>query len=380
MEDCKRIVLGVTASKSHVLLKSQLKFYVSMGYEVYFMSPYSEDTEFFCLNEGARFIPINIRREIHIIQDVYTLFVLIKKIRKISPHIVNFGTPKMGLLGGLASYLLKIDKRIYTCRGFRFETEHGFKKGLLKYMERLSGKCAHKILCISLSLKTKAIKEHIFPEKKIVIINKGSSNGVDLNLFSKNNINEKARKKIIEQYSLSDSFVFGFVGRIAEEKGIKELYQAFCTLREKYINIKLLLIGGRDEFSPECNTLMNSIEQDTSILYLGKKQKEELGTYFSIFDVFVLPTWREGFGNVLIEAAAMGVPIITNNVTGAKDAVSNGFNGILVEKQNVDQLFTAMEKLYLNTSLRIKLGLNGLEWARNFDQQTIWNGMLSLYK
>ena len=115
------------------------------------------------------------------------------------------------------------------------------------------------------------------------------------------------------------------------------------------------------------------------VVYAGSVNKTDLPLYYSLFNVFVLPTYREGFGNVLIEAAALGIPVISTKVTGVIDAVNDGYNGILVAPKNVEELENAMGILYEDKSLRKKYGTNGLEWVKNFDQSAIWNGLLDLY-
>ena len=107
--------------------------------------------------------------------------------------------------------------------------------------------------------------------------------------------------------------------------------------------------------------------------------QKNIPLYLSLMDVFVLPSWGEGFGNVYVQAAAMGVPVIGTTGTGAVDAVKEGFNGFQVPPKEVTPLVEKMETLYLDQELRRKFGQNGLEWAKNFDSKIIWDGMEELY-
>lgn len=372
------LVLGVTSPKSCVLLKGQLRFMAEHDYRVFIMAGKSESIEDFCKEEKCTYIPISIKREIAILSDLKSLFEVYSVLKKLKPDIVNLGTPKMGLIGMLASYFLRVPIRIYTCRGFRFETECGFLRKVLIFMERLSGYCASRIICISPSLVETAIKLNIFPKKKIVLINKGSSNGVDLNLFSKERIDYNVKSHVISTYFLDNHFVFGFVGRLCKDKGIIELYDAFTKIYNENRKLRLILIGKIEEDLDEI--FVSKLFKHEGIIYLGTISKENLPTYYSLFDVFVLPTHREGFGNVLIEAASMGIPIVTTSVTGAKDAIKDGYNGILVPVNNASYLKAAMEKLYNNMGLRKQYGYNGQLWAKNFNQEIIWNGLLMMYK
>lgn len=372
------LVVGVTSPKSCILLKGQLRYMAEHGYRVFILAGKSESLEDFCKEERCTYIPISIRREISILSDLKSLFEVYRVLKNIKPDIVNLGTPKMGLIGMLASYFLRIPLRIYTCRGFRFETERGLLRKILIFMEKLSGYCASRIICISPSLVETSMTLNIFSKKKIVLINKGSSNGVDLNLFSKEKIDSNIKSHIISTNFLDNHFIFGFVGRLCKDKGIVELYDAFTEMYNKNRELRLILIGKIEENLDEL--FVSKLLKHEGIIYLGTIPKENLPTYYSLFDVFVLPTHREGFGNVLIETASMGIPVVTTSVTGAKDAIKDGYNGILVPVNNASALKNAMERLYNNMSLRKQYGYNGLLWAKNFNQEIIWNGLLMIYE
>lgn len=373
----KKLIVGVTHPISTILLRGQLKFMSEHGFQVFLMADSSKNLDSFCKEENCTYIPIHIKREISLFNDIRTLFEVLSVLRKIRPDIVNFGTPKMGLIGMLASFFLKVQLRVYTCRGFRFETAEGLLRTLLIGMERLSGKCSTKVICISPSLCEQAIALNIFSREKICLINKGSSNGIDLNLFSINSIDLEKRKNILLHNNLVDSFVYGFVGRICEDKGIKELYEVFSRIHFFNKSSRLLLIGKIEDSLDK--TFLSNMLSHAGVVYLGVIPKIELPTYFSIFNVFVLPTHREGFGNVLIEASAIGIPVITTTATGAKDAVRNGYNGILIPLNDIVELEKAMLRLQNNSEMRKKYANNGVMWAQNFKQELIWNGLLNIY-
>lgn len=373
----KTLVVGVTSPKSCVLLKGQLHFMVEHGFRVFLLTGKSDTVKAFCEEEKCTYIPIHIKREISLYNDLKSFFEIWKILKNINPDIVNFGTPKMGLIGMLASFCLKIPMRIYTCRGFRFETEKGLFRKILMAMERLSGSCSSKIICISSSIADNAINLNLFSKKKIILINKGSSNGIDLKIFSKTNVDLHAKASLLSKYSLNDLFIFGFVGRLCKDKGIIELYEAFSLIYNKNKKSRLLLIGKIEEGLDK--VFISRLLNHDGIIYLGTVPKDKLPTYYSLFDVFVLPTHREGFGNVLIEAASMGIPVITTSVTGAKDAVMNGYNGILISAYDISALKNAMERLQYDIELKNQYGQNGELWAKNFDQQIIWNGLLQIY-
>jgi glycosyltransferase involved in cell wall biosynthesis len=375
----KTLIVGISAEGSVNLLRGQMKYFKNLGYKTYLIAPYSERSSDFCRNEGCHHIVIPIKREISFFSDLLNLFRIIVIFRRIDPDIINFGTPKVSLLGMIAGKLLNVEKRIYTCRGFRYEDEQGSKRRLLMLMERITCWCSHKIICISPSLRELGIKDKIFSEKNSLVINKGSSNGVDLELFDRALVPEDLQKQLRIDLQLDGKFVFGFVGRIVDRKGIRQLYQAFDELYLNNKNLRLALVGPYEHAQLTDKKLITDIENHPGIIYLGRKPQDQIPLYLTLIDVFVLPTWSEGFGNVLVQSAAMGIPVISTDITGAKDAVSADYNGILVPVKAVAELKQAMDKIYSNNELRQVYSNNGREWAKNFNRQVIWEGLAKLY-
>lgn len=377
----KKLIIGITAEGSVNLLLGQLQYFDEQGYQTYLMSPYSERSAVFCVKEKCEHLIIDIEREIAPAKDVKTLLQIIKTLKAVKPDIVNFGTPKVSLLGLMAARILGVKKRIYTCRGFRFEHEIGMKRKILIAMEQITAKCAHEVICISPSVKALGVKNGIFAENKAIVINKGSSNGVNLDLFDANNPQLILDKdKLKHKYNLQNKFVFGFVGRIVDRKGINELMTAFVKFQKKRENAVLLLVGPFEMNQIADKNLISKIDQHPNIINIGRVTQQEVPLYLSLLNVFVLPAWWEGFGNVLVQAAAMGVPTISTTGTGTCDAVSHDFNGFLVEPKSERKLYDAMEKLYLDKDLAERFGKNGLIWAQNFDRAIIWNNLDKIYK
>ena len=157
-----KLITGITAPGSVNLLRGQQKYLHDQGFETYLIAPDDPKTRSFCNEEGCILLPVKIERDISLLQDFKSLWIIFNHFRKIKPDIVNVGTPKMGLLGTLAAAILGVKKRIYTCRGFRYEHEIGFKRKLLMFMEKLTARFAHKIICISPSVKQLGIKDVLF--------------------------------------------------------------------------------------------------------------------------------------------------------------------------------------------------------------------------
>ena len=372
------LIIGITAPVSVNLIRGQAKFFSENGYRTFLLAPNHPLTIEYCDNENCTLLPVNIRRDISIISDFKALITVFIHFFRVRPDVVNVGTPKMGLLGMLAAWILRIKKRVYTCRGFRYEHESGRKRKILMFMERLSGICAQEVVCISPSVKELGVRDAVFNEKKCRVIHNGSSNGINRLKFDPSKVPDEKRSEVTDQLGIKDSFVYGYVGRLIDRKGIAELYQAFSLVYDKDLDVRLLIIGPLEFDQISDNLLVDKLKAHPGIIMPGRT--DDVPLYLSVMDVFVLPAWWEGFGNVLIEAACMGIPVISTKGTGTRDAVNDGFNGILVDVGNVDQLVEAMLNLKNNESKRIEMGRNGMEWAKNFDNKVIWNGLLELYQ
>lgn len=374
----KKLIVGITIPGSVGLLKGQLRYFTNLGYNTYLLTEHDERSKDYCEKEGCKMLNINIARNISIKQDIKTLYALIRLFRKEKPDIVNVGTPKMGLLGMLAAKWCRVPNRIYTCRGFRYEHEHGILRKLLMTCEWVAGACANTIICISPSVKELGIKDKLFRKNKCVVINKGSSNGIDPKQFSRNIISKEDTAALKEKYGLSNKFVYGFLGRIIDRKGIKELYEAFCSIYENDNNTRLFVVGPWDNDQIKDKSLHENMNKHPGIVMPGRTDNVPL--FLSVMDVFILPAWWEGFGNVVVQAADMGIAVIGSTGTGVRDAVADGFNGINVPAKNVDKLIEAMLLLKNNYELRNKYATNGPIWGQNFKPEIIWEGMNKIYQ
>lgn len=369
-----KLVLGVTVGGSSKLLEGQVRNLKDMDYDVYLMSPDHPKEIAFCKREGCIHIPIKINRNISLIQDLLTLLAIVKNFKKINPDIVNVGTPKMGLLGVIGAKIAGVKNRIYTCRGLRYETEGGLKRKILMFMEKMSARFATKVIYVSSSSMKKALQDKVAYKKKSVVLSLGSSNGINLKYFSKENINSIEKDELILKHNLFNQFTIGFIGRITKDKGIEDLIEAFEFLLPAKDNVCLILVG---HF--EC-----SKELETYILNHNKifwfPFTDNVPLFLSLFNVFVLPSYREGFPNVPIQAAAMGLPVITTNATGCIDSVKHGYNGFIYRKGNQNELKNCLFKYIESPELLEKHGTNSLDWAKNFENNIIWEAQNKLYK
>lgn len=377
MDTKKRLFVGITAPLSVVLIKGQLRYFANNGYDVFLLAPKTIETVEFCQGEGATLLPVPIQREIAPLNDLRALVTIIRHMRKYRPDIVNVGTPKMGLVGSIAAWWLRIPRRFYTCRGFRFEHEKGFKRFLLKKLDKLAIHISHKVICISASVEKLGITEGLFSKQNSIVFGNGSSNGLDLAFFNPDNYSKSIRQDLKSKNGVTAKFIFGFVGRIVDRKGINELYDAFLQINRDYPNTHLFVVGKANLEQVGDSTLLKRLEMDVNVTLTG--YVNNVNDYMAMFDIFVLPAWWEGFGNTLIQAAAMGLPIISCDVTGCRDAVKHGFNGVLIPPKNTTVLKEKMLEVMQDEG-RYVFGENGKKWALKFDSKVIWSELRLLYE
>jgi glycosyltransferase involved in cell wall biosynthesis len=373
-----KIVIGITAYQSIVLIRGQLR-YLSDKFDMYLMAPDHESVRAFCERENATHLPIKIERNPALWHDFVSLFAIIRIFMRVRPDVINLGTMKVSFLGIIAGWLMRVKRRVYTCRGFRFEEEAGFKRKYLILFEKMIAALSTDIICVSHSVAELGIQKNLFREDKIVLFGNGSSNGIDLKLFDSGNVDDHLLQELKSRYALQDKFVFGFVGRLVDGKGINELYRAFTRIYAKDNNVRLVVVGSfyRDQIEDE--SIIESYNSHPAIVMCGVQPLVLVPVYMRLFDLFVLPTWREGFGNVLLQAAAMGLAIVSTSATGCKDAVKDGYNGTLISPKSEQELYQAMTALQGNSRLREKYADNGRIWARSFDSEVIWSAMSDFY-
>lgn len=362
----------VTVSKSIPLMKGQIEFLRERNMDVHIVS--SDGKELRAYDSKISHI-ISMKREIALFNDIKSLLNMVKLFNKEKPSIVNSGTPKAGLIGTIAAYVSRRPIRIYTVRGLRLETVKGLKYYILYLMEKIAMFCATDIIAISESLKQKIITSNLAKENKIKVLGFGSSNGIQFESFQIDN--NKLEKKYREL--LADSFVIGYVGRIVKDKGIHELIKSFKIVKNKGYNVKLLVIGSLEKGNSISESDYLFLTEDPNVVLI--KHVSNPISFYNNMDVFVFPTYREGFGNVSIEAQALEVPVITTNATGAVDTVVDGETGFIVDKGDYKAIVEKVEKLINNSSLRKYLGYNGRKRVESkFSSQIIWTELEALYK
>ena len=291
-------------------------------------------------------------RDISIIADICSLYKLIRLFHHEQPYIVHANTPKASLLSMFTAWIVRVPVRIYTVTGLRFETATGNFRRILKLMEMITCKCATDVIPEGNGVARTLVSEHI-TLKPLAKIHNGNINGIDLRYFDRTQ-DVMARTVGIRK---DDVTTFVFIGRMVRDKGINELIDAFCQLNDKYPNTRMLLVRNLEEnldpISPRTKTLIDS---NPSIEHVG--YQNDVRPWLASSDVLVLPSYREGFPNVILQAGAMGLPVIVSDVNGADEVVISGYNGIIIPRKNTDALYSAMAEMVSKPDLRHTMSSN----------------------
>lgn len=330
-------------------------------------------------DQGVRVITVPLTRKIAPFKDCYCLWILFHIFRKEKFDLIHYSTPKVSFLGALAGRLSGCPALLYTLRGLGYSGYHGLTRWVGKLCEKIACRSADRIIAISPSLIKEAHREKLAPNKVFELIGKGSSKGVNLEKFSLTDNTLDRTRQIRQMFHMESSdLIIGYAGRMTAEKGIGELASAFRNLSQDRPNIHLMLIGHADQRSPLANSFVCELQSHERIHIIPFTNN--LADYYGAMDIAVLPSYREGFGNSLIEASAMALPVIATNVVGCCDAVIHGTTGLLVEPGNANALQSALAELLDDKDRRDELGRNGRRWVeKNFDRNAIWEGLVTRY-
>jgi glycosyltransferase involved in cell wall biosynthesis len=366
-------IITVSFVINHFFGKQFLYLKQITGNEYHLGCSPSEDFLELSNNLGYTPFEVEITREISPLKDLKAVIKIYNYIRKHKIAKVVGHTPKGGMVAMMASFLAGVSDRIYFRHGLVYETSTGYKKLLLKSIEKLTGALATKVVCVSNSVKKISETDSLNSSDKNTVIGLGTCNGIDTEeRFNPSKKSEKLIAQLKDKYRiLSEDKVVGYVGRLVKDKGIDDLIKAWRLIKEKFPQAKLLLVGPIEERDSISEYSKMQILSDPSIVFTDFVS--DSSHYFSLMDVFVLPTYREGFPTVSLEASSMNLPVVITKATGCTESILENKTGLFITNEPED----IAEKIlfYLvNDEKAHEDGRQGRLFVQeNFEQTKIWD-------
>ena len=369
-----KLIRITTVSKSlKRLLKGQLHYMNTHGFEVIGVS--SPD-EFLPQVEKAENIPtyaVAMQRGISPLDDIKSVWNLYKIFKKEQPKIVHTHTPKAGTVGMFAAYLAGVPIRLHTVAGLPLMETKGIKRKILNNVEKITYQLATKVYPNSLNLKQFIIDEKLGKASKLKVIGNGSSNGIDTSVFDPATVSKEIKSELRDSLAIKpNDFVFLFIGRLVNDKGINELITAFVNLAERHADMQLVLVGNNDDNSdPLADETLEQIQNHPQIHAVG--YKNNVVDYFAFADVFTFPSYREGFPNVVLQAAAMQLCSIVTNINGSNEIVEEGKNGFVIPLKDAENLGKKMKYCYQNKEQTKQMGFKSRRIIlEKFERTQLW--------
>ena len=405
----KKIIRVTTADISlNSLLKGQLKF-LNQYFEVVGVAKDTGVLKEVSEREGIRVVDAPLERPISLVKDIKGLWFLYRLFRKEKPWCVHANTPKGSLLAMIAAWFACVPHRVYTVTGLRYQGAHGMLRTILKTMERLSCLFATNVIPEGKGV-LQCLKCDNITKKSLQVIHYGNINGKDTEFFSRDNTIQTASLKLADKQILlrnlsekearslvrselgfsNNDFIFVFIGRLVNDKGLGELADALRKLENEKLEIKLLLIGEIDgEDDALAKDKLNYLMHSKNIKYIGVQS--DIRPYLMASDVLVFPSYREGFPNVPLEAGALGLPAIVTNINGSNEIIEDGVNGKIIQapldnkgvrvNDITIELYTMMKWFYYHPEEVKRMGENARPIiCERYEQHNVWKALLEYYK
>lgn len=374
MRNKKKIIRACTVSNSIRFFKEVIVKMKSDGYEtVVVTSPgvFLDDFRKEC--PEFKTIEVPMERHIALFKDIVALMRMIKVFISERPYIVHSMTPKAGLICMLAGWFTRVPVRIHTFTGLVWPTAVGMKRKVLMTTDRILCACATHVIPEGQGVLND-LKNHNVCKKPMKVLGYGNVMGVDMERFDP--------KRFEKEICNRDSFVFLFVGRIVGDKGINELVEAFSKLHDKYTNTELRLVGVYEsDIDPVTEKTQMIIESDQGCKLVGLKYGNDLLYEYANADCFVMPSYREGFPNTVLEAGAMGLPQIVTDINGSREIITDGENGLVIPVKDSNALYESMERMLTDGILREYIKQNARPMiASRFERNFVQECQINFYK
>lgn len=351
------------------LCRGRFEYLTAHGFDITAVcapTPHAAELE----RRGIRLVTAPLTRSITPLRDLVALWRLYRFLRRERFDIVEVSTPKAALVGSMAARLAHVPCLIHFLRGLVYEHGGRVHQSLLKASQTIPCILAHEVISVSQSTADQAVRDRVCAARKIRVLGHGSSNGVDLDRFKPATPDE--RRRVREAHGIpADAVVAGFVGRMTRDKGIHELVGAFQVVAGRRSDVHLLIVGKYEDRDRPSKEVVDLIASHERIHHVG--WQESTAAFLGAMDMLVLPTYREGFGTVLLEAAAMGLPIVVSDIVGCRDAVQATRTALLVPPRDTKALVRVWARLAGDEALRARLGAAGRRYVESyFAQEKVW--------
>ena len=376
-----RLIHVTTVPMTLRFFRGQISFMKAQGFVVHAISSPDGESSLsaFGDEEGIEVHAVPMARRMALGADIVSLVRLWRLFRVLRPDIVHSHSPKAALLGTLAARIAGVPNVLLSIFGLPQMTKTGLNLSLLNAVTRFECRLADTVWCDSPSMRNYVIEQNLCPREKIIVLGSGSVNGVDSRGTFSIERQAPRREEIRELMRIpSHHLVIGFVGRVTADKGIHELAEAWRQLSVERTDVHLLLVGPFEAQDPLTVDDLALLHEDPRVHLTG--MQSEVAPFYAAMDIFVMPSYREGFGVTNIEAASMSLPVIATSIPGCVDSVKDGVTGTLVPPRDSFRLLEALRQYCSDETMRRARGQAGrLRVAAEFRPEMIWKQLYGLY-
>lgn len=362
-------------------LEGQTLFWQNHGFDIHVACSDGAEVIPFCLKNKATFHVIPFVRNLYIFEIFRCVASVNSLIKTLLPQIIHANTPFASYITIFVAKFHSVPVRIYEVHGLPLETAGRFMTPVFWFLEKITCCFATKVIAVSPSLKALMISKKLVNFDKIEVMNFGSCNGVDSDFkFNPSKLVKNHISSLKDKYKLNSvQNIVGFVGRLTREKGLYELYEAWQLTKMKFPSSILLIIGSNDERRPLSKIWLGRLIADSSIICI--EHVEDIENYYALIDFLVLPSHREGFGNVVLEAASMEKSAIVSYVTGLKDAIIENETGMFFDCKDSSDLSKRILFYLENPEIIQKHGISARKRVQtDFKPTDIWERKLEVYQ
>lgn len=354
---------------------------LSASYDVVVVSSPGKALERMAQREGITCRAVGMERHIAPLKDLLSLVRLYRVFRSERPQMVHSMTPKAGLLSMMAAWMARVPVRVHTFTGLVFPTATGLTRRVLMLTDWMTCRCATHVIPEGEGVKADLLCYGI-TRKPMKVLGYGNVRGIDLQHYDRTQEIERQGAEIRRELHIGASdFVFLFVGRVVNDKGIRELVRAFSQLHTSTPSAIHLILVGREEplLDPIDAETRRSIDCSPRIHEVG--EQTDVRPWYAAANAFVLPSYREGFPNVVIEAGAMGLPSIVSDVNGAREIIMPERNGVVIPSKNATALLEAMRQFVLSPERTQRLAATARPMvASRYEQSYVRDCLKTFYK